>query len=260
MKAIAIIRFLLVILIISCSAHQNVQESKTVVTQDDQKQNPEVGPSPFLLGVGDEINISVWRHDDLNRSVNIDPQGNIFFPLVGEISAAGMTLSELRDTITLKLSKYIVDPVVDINATGIQSQKYYILGEVRAPGMFAFSQKTNVLGGIIQAGGFTDDADMKKILLMHNNRGVYKAKALNLDIADITESAQLAFSTHLENGDIVYVPPKLIADIERFMIRLNNIIIPIVNLERAIIQIPDVYDVITEGEIDRDDTGAIVPP
>ena len=254
----------LLLLIISCSEHQqnqNIKDSETLPTPGDQEQinNPE--PYQFVLGVGDEVTISVWRHDDLKRSVTIDPQGNIYLPMAGKIAASGMSISDLGETITIRLSKYIRNPVVDINASVIQSQKFYVLGEVKTPGVYMFKKQMNILGGVVQAGGFTLDADLKKVLLLRNQKGVYQPRMLNLGIEKINKSAQLAVATDIQNGDIVYVPPTFMADLERFFKKFNSIIVPIVNLERAIIFAPDVWDVITTGEVQRDSgAGAIVPP
>jgi polysaccharide export outer membrane protein len=264
MRLVQFFSVLLLLLIISCSGHQHNQDiidSETLPTPGDQEQinNPE--PYQFVLGVGDQVSISVWRHDDLKRTVTIDPQGNIYLPLAGEILASGMTMSDLREVITIRLSKYIIDPIVDINASAIQSQKYYILGEVMTPGIYKFNEQTNILGGITQAGGFTLDADSNKVLLLRNQKGVYRPRRLNLDIEEISESGQLTIAANLQNRDIVYIPPKFIANLERFFKRFNNIIVPIVNLERAIVSLPDVWDVLTEGEVQREtDTGAIIPP
>ena len=141
MRSIQFFLVSLLLLIISCSGHQHnqdIKDSETLPTPggQEQKNNPE--PYQFVLGVGDEVTINVWRHDDLKRSVTIDPQGNIYLPMVGEIMASGMTISDLRQAITIRLSKYIKNPTVDINASVIQSQKYYMLGEVKTPGIDKF--------------------------------------------------------------------------------------------------------------------------
>jgi polysaccharide export outer membrane protein len=262
-----IIGIALLAVLIGCSGQNHVRDSDSrkaagdpaPVSDADAISEPE--PSRFALGIGDEIEIRVWRNNDLNRTVSVGPDGNIYLPMAGEIHAQGMSINELRETVTKRLSKYIINPVVDINVASIQSQKYYVLGEVRAPGVFRYKQQTNVMGGVVQAGGFTLDADVNKVLLLRNEKGVYRPRALDLDIEEIKQSSQLAIATNLQNGDIVYVPPKFIADLERFMKRFNNMIVPIVNLERAIVTFPDVWDVITTGEVQGEgSSGAIVPP
>ena len=93
-------------------------------------------PSPFVLGYGDEIRINVLRNTDLNRTVNADPNGNIYLSLAGEIRAEGISIRELRETMTQRLSKYLINLVVDINALALQSQKHCVRDEVRTPGSY----------------------------------------------------------------------------------------------------------------------------
>jgi polysaccharide export outer membrane protein len=272
-KLFEIIKYMILIFfIIACSAQNHVQDSDSRMKNSQElEQSFKPDTSPFVLGVGDEITISVWRNDDLGRSVTVDPQGNIHLPLVGEILVSGMTVSELEEAVTLRLSKYLIRPVVDINVSSVESLKYYIFGEVASPGMFRFKEKSNIMGGIIQAGGFNKTtADLKKVILLRKTQEVYRTKALNLDIpeitqkldiSEITQSPQTDFSTQLESGDIVYVLPKQISNFERFMQTFNNIITPIVNLERAVVMWPDVKSVLKTGKtVSQDATGAIVPP
>ena len=114
-----IIWFLPFLLIVSCSGHKIVKESSGDKRMID-KQDEISSSSPFVLGVGDEIAVNVWRNDDLKRTVQIDPSGNIYLPLAGEIQACGLTISQLRGKIASGLSKYIIDPQVDINVSGLK--------------------------------------------------------------------------------------------------------------------------------------------
>jgi len=262
MKAIRLFGFLALMLIIACSGNKDIKDSgaEETMTEDEPIPNPVPEPSPFVLGYGDEIEINVWRNDDLSRTVKVDPNGNIYLPMAGEIRAEGISIRELRETITQRLSKYLLNPVVDINASALQSQKYYVLGEVKTPGSYQFSNQTNALGGVVEAGGFTTDADLKKVLLLSMDNGVYRARALDLDVGDVSTSTKLSIAYILRNGDILYVLPKIIASFERFMIRVNNIILPIVNTQRAIISWPNTRSVIKTGNLENEGSGAIVPP
>jgi polysaccharide export outer membrane protein len=62
--------------------------------------------SEFMLSPGDEILISVYKHEDLGRRITIPPDGLIFFPAVGEIDTTGMGVRELRTRIAEGLSAY----------------------------------------------------------------------------------------------------------------------------------------------------------
>ncbi len=241
---------LLLFLIISCSGHRIVREDNLETKGIDEAEQFSP-PSPFILGTGDEIAFSVWRHDDLKRAVQIDPSGNIYLPVAGEIKASGLTISQLREEVTSRLSKYVVDPQVDINVSALKSQRVHILGEVQSPGTLTLDRKMLVWEAIAKAGGLTTDANEKKVLLVRSEKGVARVTALNLDIGEMLKDGKLDQNVYLRNGDIIYAPPSFIANVERFMVRFNNIINPIVTLERAIVLAPEAMDVLRGEEPPR---------
>jgi polysaccharide export outer membrane protein len=238
-------------LVISCSAHKRAKDGNGAkeVTDRQEEISP---PSPSILGSGDEIIINVWRHDDLKRTIQIDPSGNIYLPLAGKIQASGLTISQLREEVTLRLSKYLTDPQVDISVSRLKSQRIYILGEVKSPRSLILDRKLLVWEAISEAGGFTNDANEKNVLLVRSEKDVARVTAVNLDIRGMLKNGKLDRNVHLQNGDIVYVPPSVIVDIERFMIRFDNIIRPIVSITRTIILANDAYSILTGTDEERE--------
>ena len=185
----------------------------------------------FILGAGDELEIAVYRKDELNRSVKIGPSGKIMYPLVGDIQAAGLNIFQLRDRIREGLSRYIVDPQVSVGILSIQSQKIIVLGEVNSPGFFQGETAMTALEAISRAGGFTLDGKQKSVLLIRGGMENPELRALDLEKA-LKEGA-LAQNVVLRGGDIIYVPRTYISNVDRFFGHLSTIISPIVSLERA---------------------------
>jgi polysaccharide export outer membrane protein len=221
-------------LVLSCSANKEVKDgigTKGIIDRQEEISPP----SPSILGSGDEIIINVWRHDDLKRAIQIDPSGNIYLPLAGEIQASGLTISQLREEVTLRLSKYLTDPQVDISVSRLKSQKIYILGEVKSPRSLTLDREMLVWEAISQAGGFTDEANENKVLLVRSEKDVARVTALNLNIRRMLKNGKLAQNVYLKNGDIVYVPPSLIADLERFMRSFQTIIGPFIQVGSGIV-------------------------
>lgn len=242
-RTLVIVLFLL---FVSCS-HKVIEENNKGIKEITEKQGQ---VSILILGTGDEVIFNVWRHDELKRTVRIDPSGNVYLPLAGEITASGLTIPQLKEEVTLRLSKYIIDPQVDISVSELRSQKVHILGEVRSPGTLALDRKMLIWEGISRAGGFTNDANENQVLLVRGEKDAARVTALNLDIKDMLKDGTFDKDVYLKNGDIVYVPPSFIADVERFMTRFNNIINPFVTIERGIILTPEALDVLRgkEGE------------
>jgi len=224
---------------------------KTVLELRDEIQQE---LSKYFLNPQVSIDISPIQSlkiDDLSLSSRIDPTGTMMFPLIGEVQVAGKGVGQLRDEIEERLAKYLVNPQVSINVSAVQSQKVHIFGEVNSPGSFAMDRKILIWEGILKAGGFTDDANEKKVLLVRTEKGIAKVNALNLDIREMVKDGKLDQNAYLKNGDIIYVPPSFIANVEEFMIRFNNIINPFVTVERGIILAPEAIDVLSGKEEER---------
>jgi polysaccharide export outer membrane protein len=246
---------IVLLIFLSCSGHEPVRSDATEFERTMESSAPDYS-SPFILGPGDEIAINVWRHDDLNRTVTIDPSGVIHLPLAGEIQTSGLTLIQLREQIAQRLSKYIVNPQVDLNLSTVRSKRVHVLGEVRSPGPFILDYRMVAWEAISRAGGFTRDANRENILLIRAQEGVAQAYAINIDVQSFLEKGKVPGNIYLQNNDVVYVLPTKIANVERFMNRVNNIVGAIVTIERSIILGKDAYDVLRgEGE-----TKAVLAP
>ncbi|MBI3752908.1 MAG: polysaccharide export protein [Deltaproteobacteria bacterium] len=185
--------------------------------------------SEFILGSGDKVEILVYRNDDLKRDVQIDPSGNIMYPLVGDIKAAGLSIFQLRDKIRDGLAKYIVDPQVTVGVVSTQSQKIIVLGEVKTPGFFQAESSITALEAISRAGGFTLDGKKQSVLLIRG--GMKKPELIPLNLEKALKEGDLTQNIILQRGDIVYVPRTFISNVDRFFTHLSTIISPLLQLE-----------------------------
>lgn len=201
----------------------------TVVAPTSDESANEAKVSEFILGPGDKIEIMVYRHDDLHRTIQIDSSGKITFPLVKDIQAGGGSIFQLRDKIQEGLSKYIIDPQVSVGVVSFQAQKVIVLGEVKNPGYFQMETTLTALDLISQAGGFTLDGKQKNVLLIRGDIKKPKLSVLNLEKA--LREGDLSQNVILQRGDIIYVPRTTISNVNRFFTHLSTIISPIVSLE-----------------------------
>lgn len=186
----------------------------------------------LILGPGDKVEISVYRHDDLAKTLQVDPSGRIMYPLIGDIQVLGLTAFGLRDTLRDKLSKFIVDPQVTVNVSATLSQKVIVLGEVKTPGYFQADGSVTALEAISRSGGFTADGQAKTVMLIRS--GEKKPALYSLDLQKALEDGDLRQNVLLQRGDIIYVPKTLIANVESFFKHMSTILQPIVLLETGI--------------------------
>ncbi len=196
----------------------------------------------FILGVGDSIDISVYRNDDLKLSTKINPSGTVIFPLIGEVPVAGKSMTALREDLRQRYAKYIVDPQITISVSAIQSQRFLVLGEIKNPGAFSLDTDATVLDAVAKAGGWTQDAKTSNVLLLRNVGG--KLETRSLDMEAVLKGGNLAYNQRLQRNDIVYVPTKKIADIARFAQYLSSILSPVIMVEGGIVLAPQAIDVI----------------
>ena len=106
------------------------------------------------LQPGDKIKVNVYGEDKLSGEYEIDQSGQISLPLAGTIQAEGLTQSELEQALAKKFrSEYLKNPKVTVTIATLQP--YYMMGEVKKPGEFAYKSGLNVLTAMAIAGGPT---------------------------------------------------------------------------------------------------------
>ena len=148
----------------------------------------------YVLGTGDKLHINVFGQRDLDGNYLVDGSGNIQFPLIGQISAAGKTVPQLQKTITAALSKgFLVNPSVSIEVTS--NRPFYILGEVKAPGQYPYVMGMSVITAVALAGGYTFRAD---------ESDVYVRRAGSDKEVEMPASEK----TKVQPGDIIRVPER----------------------------------------------------
>ena len=114
----------------------------------------------LTLGAGDLIEVSVFDVPELsNLKARIPSSGAITLPLLGAVSAAGLTAGELQSVIRLRLQeKYMHDPQVSIFVTEHKSQRIFVSGAVKSPGPHELVGRVRLADALAMAGGLTDEA------------------------------------------------------------------------------------------------------
>lgn len=165
----------------------------------------------YLIGVDDTISINVWRNPELSVVVPVRPDGKISMPLIGDVTAAGLTPETVASSIRKRLQNYVRDPNVTLMITDLQSHEYLtrvrITGAVNTPSSLNFRQGMTVLDAILVAGGVNDFAAPNKTRLY---RKIDKrTHVLNIDLGDILYKGELSSNIELRPGDIITVPERL---------------------------------------------------
>lgn len=168
------------------------------------------GPTPrYTIGSGDVVGIIVYDHPELlpnagaviaqqadPTGVTVAPgfivsaSGDIAFPYIGRTRLAGLTEIEASDLISRQISSFIREPQVTVRIQAFRSQRVYVDGEVRLPGIQIFTDIPMTMAeAISRAGGITQLGDRSNVTLTRSGAttlvSLPQLQALGLDAGGI---------------------------------------------------------------------------
>lgn len=178
----------------------------------------------YHVAPADILNINVWRHDEFNpielhaggttgpstqgaagqMGYLVNPNGYIYFPLVGNILVAGKTVDDVRVNLTYRLKKYIKNPQLNVRIADFRGHKVYVFGEVVKPGFIPLNDQPLTITDALTMSGSLDSnsADPGHIYVLRGNITHPDIYWLN---ARQPDGLLLAEHFNLQPGDILYV-------------------------------------------------------
>ena len=179
-----------------CSSSRAIPEATTgsggaVVTPQGADADTVAG---YRLGPGERVRLTVFRHQDLSGELDLDGEGFLAMPLVGEIPGAGLTARQLENEIEIRLKNggYLVNPQVSVEV--LNYRPFYIIGEVNNPGSYQYVNGMTVINAVALAGGFTYRADQDDIIITRGGSEGRKIDDVKVDtpvlpgdIVEVTE-------------------------------------------------------------------------
>lgn len=118
----------------------------------------------YTLRPGETVKIVTYGEEPLTGEFIIGTDGNLAFPLIGNIKAAGVTPADLGNSITTALAGgYLAKPMVSVEVKSFRP--IYVLGEVNKPGEYPYTADMTVLAAIAKADGFTYRAQQKRVFI-----------------------------------------------------------------------------------------------
>jgi polysaccharide export outer membrane protein len=180
------------------------QTDREIQLKKESQAQAVVDKERYVIGPEDVLYIHVWREDALSRTVPVRMDGNISLPLIHEIKAAGLTPLQLEEAITERLKGFFENPTVSVTVIETNSFKVYVSGEVRTPGVYRLRSETSILQIIPMAGGFTDWAKQRKILIIRKENG--KEKRFTVDYKKAMKGDDPSSNVILKPGDTIIVP------------------------------------------------------
>ncbi|MBA3564534.1 MAG: polysaccharide biosynthesis/export family protein [Gammaproteobacteria bacterium] len=167
----------------------------------------------ITLGAGDVVRISVYGQSDLDTVARITNEGDISFPLVGEVQIAGLTARQAEVTLARLLSEgnFVRNPQVGLfieQRSTAERDAVTILGQVNRPGRYAVEAISDagaetIVGLIALAGGVQDDA-ADHLILTREEEG--ENTTYRVDLVALLRAGDVSQNHALDAGDIVFAP------------------------------------------------------
>ncbi len=159
----------------------------------------------YRIGAKDLLEISVFGLNELNKTVRVSEGGKITLPLLGEVEIEGLTKTELEKKLSQLLEeKYLQSPQVTVFIMEYQSKRISVLGAVGKPGPYELIGRQTLLQLIAEAGGLTERAGDKIIVIRQLQDG--SSTALKISIDNLIVEGDASLNIPLEANDIVNIP------------------------------------------------------
>jgi polysaccharide biosynthesis/export protein len=163
--------------------------------------------TPYLVGPGDVLSVSVWRSPELSMSVPVRPDGKISTPLVEDLQASGKTTTQIAREIEKVLARYVQSPVVTVIVTGFggeYSQQVRVIGEAAKPQALAYRENMTLLDVMIAVGGITEFAAGNRASIVRKQDG--KTLQFGVRLTDLVKDGNLAANVEMRPGDVLIIP------------------------------------------------------
>ena len=182
----------------------HAQESKDALLQKQSQAEVAADSNVYVIGPEDVLYIHVWKEENLSKTGLVRSDGKISLPLVDEIQAAGLTPLQLKELLMQRLKEFVDIPNISVMVMEANSFKVYISGQIKNPGVYRLRSETSLLQIIPMAGGFTDWANQKKILIIRKEDG--EEKRITVNYKKIVKGDDKSSNIILKSGDTIIVP------------------------------------------------------
>jgi len=179
--------------------------------------------SEYIIGHGDVLSVSVYGEGNMaagndgvageakansDQGVIVRLDGRISLKHVGDVQAAGLTLTQLADMLKALFATVYDDPVVTVVLQKSNSQWYTVMGKVGKPGVYPINYPLNLVQAIAEAGGFDQWANSKVTVVRKDSKELtkdFQGNTLKFDYDDFLSGKNLERNITLKADDIIIV-------------------------------------------------------
>ena len=172
----------------------------------------EIGPVDpgYVIGAGDILRFVLWGEVEYQYELEVNREGNIIIPKVGQVFVAGTRLESLRETLKNYLSKFYSglrrDPptiFMDVTIARLRSNRIFIMGEVNRPGTYSVSSYSTAFNILYAIGGPKLSGSLREVRILREGKVISR-----VDLYDYLLKGVSTNDRRLNHNDIVFVPPR----------------------------------------------------
>jgi polysaccharide export outer membrane protein len=173
------------------------------------------GQADYTVGKQDVLTISVYDQPDMSGKFKVEADGTFTFPLIGRVAASGQTLRTIEIELKKRLSDgYLRNPQVTVGVESFQSQRIFVMGEVRSPGSYSLTGDMTLIEALSRAGSMTAQAN-DEVLIVRPKAGAAAggpvmpnqsdAEIIRVNVREL-QAGSLSQNVTLKDGDTLVVP------------------------------------------------------
>ncbi|HAS8368784.1 TPA: OtnA protein [Vibrio vulnificus] len=157
-------------------------------------------PADYTVGAGDEIVIQLFGKENTTHRLRVNRAGIINFPSLGPVQVAGMTFSDVRDSLNQRVKEQMIGVRSDISLGQMRTMQVFVMGDAYKPGAYTVSALTTISQAIYYSGGFSESGALRNVQLKRNGQVIRK-----LDMYDLLLKGDARNDIRLLPGDVVFI-------------------------------------------------------
>ncbi len=166
----------------------------------------------YRIGPGDELDIEIAEDLASRTTAKVMPDGMLYFNVANGINVKGKTIREVSAALSEALSYDYVAPIVTVNVAKADSQRFWILGQVKNPGTFPLQKPTTLIAALSQSEGLgvsnfgnesEETVDLSRAILIRGK------KLVPIDFEALIERGDMSQNVYVHPNDYIYLPSRL---------------------------------------------------
>lgn len=159
-------------------------------------------PPEYVIGPGDEIIVLLYGNKNIRYKLDVTRDGDILLPEIGPISVAGLTFTDLRDSIGQIINSQLIGTQANVTLGALKAMNIFVLGEAYKPGMYTVSSLSSLTNAIFASGGIRESGSLRNIEIKRNGTiiGFF-------DFYDLLLKGDTSKDIRLMAGDVIFIPP-----------------------------------------------------